>query len=178
MEHEGTPIGRATVLRAGALGLAATAMAGGTASAAPERTREHPNVTLIRRYYEAYGSGDLNALCRFFAPDIKWTIPGHHPLSGTKTGADEVIAFFGELGRAGFRAEVQYLAADGDWVVDLHRGWSTTPVGLDITWVLAYRIRDRQIAEAINFASDQHAADAFFWRQYPLAPIPDRLARS
>jgi hypothetical protein len=30
--------------------------------------------------------------------------------------------------------------------------------------------------EAINFAGDQHAADAFFWRVYPLADIPDRLA--
>ncbi|RAS70305.1 hypothetical protein C8D87_101605 [Lentzea atacamensis] len=29
--------------------------------------------------------------------------------------------------------------------------------------------------EAVNFAADQHAADAFFWRQYPLAPIPGRF---
>ncbi|MGY6650884.1 nuclear transport factor 2 family protein [Amycolatopsis sp. TRM77291] len=179
MEDRRTPIDRATFLRtggAGAAALLATSLTGGTASAVPERTREHPNVALIRRYYEAYGSGDLNALKQFFTPDIRWTIPGHHPLAGTKTGADEVIAFFGELARAGFRADVLYLAADGDWVVDLHRGWSTAPAGLDITWVLAYRIQGKRIAEAINFASDQHAADAFFWRRYPLARIPDRLA--
>jgi ketosteroid isomerase-like protein len=148
-------------------------LTGGTASAAP--AREHPNVSLIRRYYQAYGSGDLNALRQFFTADIRWTIPGHHPLAGTKTGPDEVIAFFEQLGRSGFRAEILYLAADGEWVVDLHRGWSTTPAGLDITWALAYRIRDRKIAEAINFAGDQHAADRYFWRQYPLARIPARL---
>lgn len=150
----------------------ATAVAAPTASAA---AKEHPNVTFIRRYYEAYGSGDLEALRQFFAPDIRWTIPGHHPLAGTKTGAAEVLAFFAQLARSGFRAEVLFLAADGDWVVDMHRGWSTTPAGLDITWTLAYRIRGRKIVEAVNFAADQHAADVFFWRQYPLAPIPGRF---
>jgi uncharacterized protein len=166
-------LSRATMLRAATAGLATTALAAPTASAA---TREHPNVTLIRRYYEAYGSGDLQALRQFFAPDIRWTIPGHHPLAGTKTGATEVLAFFAQLARSGFRAEILFLAADGDWVVDMHRGWSTTPAGLDITWTLAYRIRDRKIVEAVNFAADQHAADAFFWRQYPLAPIPARFS--
>lgn len=151
----------------------ATALAAPAASAA---TRENPNVKLIRRYYEVYGAGDLEALRQFFAPDIRWTIPGHHPLAGTKTGAGEVLAFFAQLARAGFRAEILFLAADGDWVVDMHRGWSTTPAGLDITWTLAYRIRGGKIAEAVNFAADQHAADAFFWRQYPLAPIPGRFS--
>lgn len=163
---------RRTVILTGTAGLAATAVSAPAAAAAPE----HPNVTLIRRYYEAYASGDLEALRPFFAPDIRWTIPGHHPLAGTKTGPAEVLAFFAQLGRSGFRAEVLFLAADRDWVVDMHRGWSTTPAGLDITWTLAYRIRGRKIVEAVNFAADQHAADAFFWRQYPLAPIPARLA--
>ncbi|ALG07416.1 nuclear transport factor 2 family protein [Kibdelosporangium phytohabitans] len=166
-------LSRATVVRAGAAGLAATVLAAPAASATGG---EHPNVALIRRYYQVYGSGDLTALRQFFAPGIRWTIPGHHPLAGTKNGPDEVLAFFAQLAKSGFRAEILFLAADGDWVVDMHRGWSTTPTGLDITWTLAYRIRGRQIVEAVNFAADQHAADAFFWRQYPLAPIPRRLA--
>jgi ketosteroid isomerase-like protein len=138
-------------------------------------SQDHPNVALIRRYYQAYASGDVAALKEFFTEDIQWTIPGHHPLSGTKVGADEVVAFFGQLAKAGFKAEPIFLAADGDWVVDLHRGWSTEPEGLDITWALAFRIVDGKIAEAINFAADQHAADAYFWRQYELADIPVRL---
>ncbi|MFD1148523.1 nuclear transport factor 2 family protein [Saccharothrix hoggarensis] len=138
-------------------------------------SQDHPNVELIRRFYQAYGSGDLAALKAVFAEDIRWTIPGHHPLSGTKAGADEVVAFFGELAKAGFKAEPIFLAADGDWVVDLHRGWSTNPEGLDITWALAFRVADGRIAEAINFAADQHAADAYFWRKYELAAVPDRL---
>lgn len=167
-----TNISRSTLLRGAGLGLAGAALATGSAEAG---TREHPNIALIRAYYAAYASGDLTALRRFFAPDIRWTIPGHHPLAGTKEGVDEVLAFFAALGRAGFRAELYALAADGDWVLDLHRGWSTTPAGLDSTWVLAFRIERRTIVEAVNFAGDQHAADAYFWRTFPLAPIPDRF---
>ncbi|KOX34402.1 hypothetical protein ADK67_03510 [Saccharothrix sp. NRRL B-16348] len=178
-------LSRADVLRglgATAVGVAAGSLLGaGTASGAPAAAvpavAEHPNVRLIKEYYAAYGSGDVNALRRFFADDIRWTIPGHHPLSGTKVGVEEVLAFFGELAKAGFRAEPIFLAADGDWVVDLHRGWSTAPEGLDITWALAFRIRGRRIVEAVNFAADQHAADRFFWQVYPLAPIPERLGR-
>lgn len=156
----------------------ATATSNGNGAASAEAGSVHPNVRLIQDFYAAYGSGDLNRLREFFADDIRWTIPGHHPLAGTKVGADEVIAFFGELGKAGFRAEPISLAVDKDWVIDLHRGWSTNPEGLDITWALAFRIRGRHIVEAINFASDQHAADEYFWKVYRLAPVPHRLDRA
>ncbi|MFD7652813.1 nuclear transport factor 2 family protein [Actinosynnema sp. NPDC059797] len=173
-------VSRADVLRGvgmTAVGVAAGSLLGaGSAAASPDRD-EHPNVKLIKDYYAAYASGDLNQLRRFFANDIRWTIPGHHPLAGTKTGVEEVLAFFAELGRAGFRAEPLALAPDGDWVIDLHRGWSTKPEGLDITWALAFRIRARRIVEAINFAQDQHAADQYFWKVYRLARIPNRLDR-
>lgn len=177
----GESLSRSSVLRGaglGAAGLAAAVLSGaGTAGAASAAgAGEHPHVRLIRRYYEVYASGDPDALRPFFTPDIRWTIPGHHPLAGTKVGVEEVLAFFRELRKSGFRAETLCIAADRDWVVDLHRGWSTTPEGLDTTWALAFRIRNGRIAEAVNFAGDQHAADAFFWRAHPLAPLPDRLA--
>ncbi|WP_157253012.1 nuclear transport factor 2 family protein [Nonomuraea typhae] len=169
-----THVTRAGVLRAA--GAAAAGLTLASLSGPAAASGEHPNVRLVRDYYAAYAAGDLAALReRFFAPAIEWTIPGHHPLAGTKRGVDEVLAFFAQLGRAGFRAEPIALAADGDWVIDLHRGWSTRPKGLDLTWALAFRIRGGRIAAAINFPGDQHAADAFFWRVYPLAPIPDRL---
>lgn len=167
-------VSRASLLRG--LGLTAGAVATGLVLPGGAYAQNHPNVRLIKDYYAAYAAGDLARLRQFFARDIKWSIPGHHPLSGVKEGVDEVLAFFRELGKAGFRADPIFLAADGDWVVDLHRGWSTTPQGLDILWALAFRIRDRRIVEAVNFAADQHAADAYFWKVYQLAPLPDRLA--
>ncbi len=157
---------------------AATAVATAVAEATPEtQLGSGPNVALIQRYYETYGQGDLNALRQFFAPSIMWRIPGQHPLSGAKQGADKVIAFFEQLGRAGFGANTIVLASGGDWVIDLHRGFSTQGEGrLDILWALAFRVQNNQIVEAINFAFDQAAANAFFWTNFPLRPLPDRLA--
>ena len=33
-----------------------------------------------------------------------------------------------------------------------------------------------KIQEVTNFCADQHLADLFFWKVYPLKPIPARLA--
>jgi uncharacterized protein len=68
------------------------------------------------------------------------------------------------------------LAVSDNWVIDLHRGWSNVPdASVDMVWTLAFRIVEGKIVEARNFAFDQHAADAFFWKVYPLKPLPDRL---
>jgi uncharacterized protein len=175
------PHDRRTILGAGSLvGLAVAAgadgMAGVAAQGTPETT-DNPNVALIGRFYEAYALGDPEALRPFLAASIVWRIPGHHPLSGEKRGADEVLAFFAQLAKSGFGAATIVLAADADWVIDLHRGFSTRGEGaLDIVFALAIRIANDQIVEAINFAFDQAAADVYFWANYPLKPIPDRLA--
>jgi hypothetical protein len=138
---------------------------------------DHPNVAIVQRYYQAYGRSDLATVREIFASDITWTIPGHHPLAGTKRGADEVLAFFDQLAKAQFRAEVLFLGGNDNYVVDVHRGWSNLGQGenIDELWALLFRIENSRIAEAINFPGNQHAADAFFWRTYSLKPIPDRL---
>lgn len=138
---------------------------------------DHPNVVIVQRYYQAYGRGDLATVREIFAPDITWTIPGHHPLAGTKRGVDEVLAFFDQLAKAQFRAEVLFLGGNDNYVVDVHHGWSNLEQGenIDELWALLFRIENGRIAEAINFPGDQHVADAFFWKTYDLKPIPDRL---
>ena len=87
-------------------------------------------------------------------------------------------AFFAELGKSNFRAELLALMADDNWVVDMHRGWSNRDgqANVDTVWVLAFRIEDGKIKEARNFSFDQAAADAFFWQTYPLKTLPERLA--
>jgi uncharacterized protein len=145
---------------------------------AQDTTTEQPNITLIKNYYAAYAQGDLNQLRRFFAPDIVWRIPGHHPLAGEKRGVEEVLAFFAQLAKGKFKAEPLFLQAQGDYVVDIHRGWSNVEdgqPGVDQLFALMFKIKDGKIVEAQNFLTDQHQADAFFWRLYPLKAIPERL---
>ena len=153
------------------------ALQGGSALA-QDADQEKANVGVIKDYYAAYAEGDLDKLKTFFAPGIVWRIPGHHPLAGEKRGADEVLAFFAQLAKAKFKAEPIFFQAQGDYVVDIHRGWSNVEdgkPGADQLFALMFKIKDGKIVEAQNFLTDQHQADAFFWRVFPLKPLPERL---
>ncbi len=140
-----------------------------------------PNVALVQAFYEAYAADDVERMKReVLASDVTWAIPGHHPLSGVKRGADEIAAYFAQLPKANFQAEPLVVAAEGDFVIDVHRGWASyMEATLDMHWVLVYRIEDGRIKQVENYAADQHAADIFFtgvWGE-ELKPIPDRLRK-
>jgi len=122
------------------------------------------NVKLIERYYEAYGRGDTEYMREnVFAPDIKWTIPGRHPLAKVYNGVDEVVGFFEKLKEGNFKAQTLFLEANDEYVVDMHRGWGNAKgQKIDILWCLVYRIKGGKIVEARNFPGDQHKADKFF----------------
>ena len=146
----------------------------GTASA---QTAEEANIKLIRDYYAAYATGEPDALRPFLAKEIVWRIPGHHPLAGEKRGQEEVIAFFRGLAKGKFKAEPIFFQAQGDLVVDVHRGWSNVGSGpeVDQLYALMFRIRDGKIVEAQNFLTDMSESDTFFWAHYQLKPLPYRL---
>jgi ketosteroid isomerase-like protein len=152
----------------------AATLAGGIAMAdTPER-----NIKVVQDFFAAYGENDLAGIAAVMDENVRWHIPGRHPLSGTKNGRDEVLAFFGQLGVAGFQAEPIYFGADETYVVDIHRGWSNAEgkPNVDTTWALVYRIEGGKIVEATNLSADQDAANTFFWSQYQLKPVPERLA--
>ncbi|WP_228021232.1 nuclear transport factor 2 family protein [Vasconcelosia minhoensis] len=143
-------------------------------------SQEQANIQVIQDYYAAYAEGDLEKIKSFFAPDIVWRIPGHHPLAGEKQGPDEVAAFFTQLDKGNFQADPIFFQSQGDYVVDIHRGWSNVEDGgaqVDQLFTLMFKIENGKIVEAQNFLSDQHQADDFFWRVYPLKPLPERLAQ-
>ena len=133
----------------------------------------------MEAFYEAYAANDVELMKReLLASDVTWAIPGHHPLSGVKRGAEEIAAYFAQLPKAKFQAEPLVIAAEADYVIDVHRGWASyEDATLDMHWVLVYRIKDGRIAEVENYAGDQHAADLFFTRVWSedLKPIPERL---
>lgn len=137
------------------------------------------NMKVVQDFFAAYGANDLEAIAAVMDEKVQWHIPGRHPLSGTKTGRAEVLAFFEQLGVAGFKAEPIFFGADERYVVDIHRGWSNAEgqPNVDTIWALLYRIEDGKIVEATNLSADQDAANSFFWSQYRLAPLPERLAK-
>ena len=48
----------------------------------------HPNLNLIDQFFAAYGQRDETGIRQVLAENVKWTFPGHHPISGTKVGID------------------------------------------------------------------------------------------
>lgn len=128
----------------------------------------HPNLTLINNFFKAYGENDLNAIKNILAEDVKWHIPGKHPLSGTKTGVDQVLAFFKKLNKAALKAEPIVMGVNDKYVIDCHRNWSDAENGknLDSMSCLLWRIENNKIVEVFNFPQDQHIVDTFFSTLY------------
>jgi hypothetical protein len=135
------------------------------------------NLQVVKDFFAAYAEDDQAGIAETLAEDVRWHIPGRHPLSGTHEGREEVLAFFDQLANADFKAEPIYFGADETHVVDIHRGYSNVDGAdnVDTIWALLYRIEDGRIVEATNLSADQDAANAFFWQHYGLAPVPQRL---
>ena len=54
----------------------------------------HPNEELVRRGFDAFSKGDVDALRDLFDPDAVWHAPGRSPLSGDHRGVDDILDFF------------------------------------------------------------------------------------
>jgi len=145
------------------------------------------NLNLIRRMYDCFNRGDLDTIRNeIFAPDIRWHLPGRHPLAGTKNSADEVLSFFDQLRRGNVEVTLDPTSdpATGidsfgaDTVVEVHRGHGTAPNGavLNAYNCTHYRIVDGRIAEVQVYIQRQYEVDDFFNAVFHLKPIPDRLA--
>ena len=69
---------------------------------------------------------------------------------------EAIDAFLTQLGKAGFQADPRFLEANDEYVVDVHRGWTTEGVGqVDTLWALVRHVN---------------------WSISPLASIPAWLA--
>jgi uncharacterized protein len=137
----------------------------------------------VEKMYECFNRGDLDTIKNeVFAPDIKWTLPGRHPLGGVKNGADEVLAFFHQLNLSGVQVDLIHIDQwTDDTVVEVHRGHGTIEVDgetvkLDALNCTHYKVVDGKVAVVQVYMGDQYGADNFFWAASKLKPIPDRLA--
>jgi len=128
---------------------------------------KNENIRIVMSFFEAYSKHDMEGIKKVMSKDVEWHIPGNHPLSGTKRGISEVMSFFEKLNIASFKAEVLILSANDNYVIDAHRGWSSTGKDdIDINWVLIYQIENGKIRRVQNFSGDLYRSDKFFNRVY------------
>ncbi|GLW45701.1 hypothetical protein Stsp02_13630 [Streptomyces sp. NBRC 14336] len=58
---------------------------------------EHPHAMIVRKGYEAFARGDMDALRALMTSDCTHHVPGSHMLSGDYKGQDAVIEMYGRL---------------------------------------------------------------------------------
>lgn len=116
------------------------------------------NLDVVRRGYEAFGRGDINALLDLFDEQIRWVTPGPPELatSGTRTGRQEVGAFFGSVNEVFDiqRFEPKEFIAQGDRVVVLGDETSrvrATGKTLELDWVHTFTLRNGKVVAFQEF---------------------------
>ena len=149
----------------------------------PASNVTHKNsLEVVQKMYECFNRGDLETIKRdIFAPDIVWVLPGRHPLGGVKNGADEVLAFFAQLGKTGIHVDLIGLDQfHEDTVVEVHRGHTQgrtiNGYSLDALNCTHYQVVNGKIQHVQVYLSDQYHADDFFWAAFNLKAVPERLA--
>jgi uncharacterized protein len=126
----------------------------------------HPNEDLVRRGYEAFGTGDIATLQELFADDIVWHFPGSSPVSGDFNGKDEVLGWLAknaELSGGTLRVEAHDVLANDEHVVGLIRvSAQREGRSLDDPSVQIFHIKDGKATEVWVYPSDQAVSDAFW----------------
>ena len=136
------------------------------------------NTDKVLKMYELFGKGDMAGIKRdLFHPNMSWTMPGHHPLSGRMEGVDAVIAFFGALFQAGIQVDnVHFGELDNGTVVEKHMGHGK--IGSEeflFPTCTTYGFKDGKIFEVQVHTGDQHTVDRYMWTMFKLKGIPARL---
>jgi ketosteroid isomerase-like protein len=127
---------------------------------------EHPNITLMKKVYEAFGVGDVETAGKYWTPDAVHHYPGRGEMSGTHKGLAESTAFAQKMfdmtgGRIGM--EVLDIGASDQYAFALVRTrYERNNTVLEMPFVNVMRIENGLIAEFWTYPNDQYAVDEFW----------------
>ena len=139
-----------------------------TARSRPDgNTASDENANVVRRGYHGFNTADMKLLIDLFDENSSWHTPGRTSIAGLRKGRDTVFAHFGRYGgeTAGtFKAELQYVLADGDGrVVGVHRNTGErNGKPLDVMCCIVFEIRNGRVLSGKEHFFDLYAWDAFW----------------
>jgi ketosteroid isomerase-like protein len=124
------------------------------------------NAATARRGYEAFSSGDMQALAEVIAEDVVWHCAGRGRLAGDKRGRDATFAYFGQLAEltgGTFRVELHDLTASDDHIAGIQTvTGERAGRSLNLREALVFHLRDGKIVEAWEQMADTQTWDEFF----------------
>jgi ketosteroid isomerase-like protein len=94
------------------------------------------NSDALKRGYEAFNSGDAEAVAELYTDDVTWEGPNTEgvPMSGKHEGKDAVMQALGQLGEMfeSFSVSPDEMVEEGDTIVVLSNITATTKSGNEI----------------------------------------------
>ncbi|MFD0147264.1 MULTISPECIES: nuclear transport factor 2 family protein [unclassified Streptomyces] len=130
---------------------------------------EHPDVTLVRKGYEAFSRGDMEALAAMMTADCTHHVPGNSQMSGHFKGREAIFGMYAkcmELTGDTFTAEIQGLYPDGRGHVMAVHKWHGDhgDRGIEMKGGLFFTIMGGKVTDIDECVEDIDEADAF-WGQ-------------
>ena len=124
-------------------------------------TAEHPNGSIVRRFFAAHVTSDLATLIEILAEDVIW----HLPRGRTRLSADPTVVGLGALAEMSgrnveasegtFRFDVEHVfAGDTYAAVVTHNTAEAAGQSLDLRMVIQFKILDEKIVEAWESPDD------------------------
>jgi len=121
---------------------------------------------VVRGMYDALAAADVGAFTALLDPDIEWTVPGRHTLSGTTVGIPALLAHLADVAqRTGGQVSVD--------VKDVLAGSAHTTSVVDVQMTVdgrtvqdhqvhLFELRDGRITAVREYHGDERAFDALF----------------
>lgn len=124
------------------------------------------NSVIIRKAYEDFAQGNIQAVFAAFDAGITWHVPGHSPLSGDYTGHDQIGGFFQrtmELSGGAFSIDVHQILAEDDLVVALVTV-NAERNGLSASFpeIHVWRMREGKATDFREYQGDEQREDRFW----------------
>ena len=129
-----------------------------------EAARAATNLAAMRRYAEAWKSGDLAAIFACYHDDFTLHYGGAHSLSGTHEGKAAALAALAEFSKRTGRKLVSILdvmAGPERAVLIAREHFDNGTLIADVDRVLVYRIADGMLRECWLYDADQALIDSF-----------------
>jgi uncharacterized protein len=125
----------------------------------------HQNADLVRKGFEAFGTGDMATLDSILADDVVWHSSGGGVISGDFVGKQAVFGSFALIPQEtdAFSQEIHAILADDEHTVALVNATATRR-GNTATFaqVFVFHIEGGKAKEVWVTPFDQAAADAFW----------------
>ena len=125
---------------------------------------EHPNAVAVRRSFEAWNSGRVDAIREYLSEGAVMHFAGNNAMSGTYRGQDAVMDALGRASQGwGPQVEVEALLASDHHVIAFFHGSERDGKTLDVVTAMPMKVNaEGTLTEIWFLANDQRAFDQFW----------------